>query len=73
MDRWKRVWASPWRTALFAGLGAVAGVTWYELVGCRAGGTCANTSSVWRSAANIALVAPLVGWPGRSPRRVPDR
>jgi hypothetical protein len=71
MDRWRQLWASPWRTALFAGAGAIAGVAYYQLVGCRAGGTCAITSSVWRSAAYFALVAAVVGWPGRQapPRR----
>lgn len=65
MDRWRRLWGSPWRTALVAGVGAVAGVAWFELVGCRAGGSCAITSSVWRSAAYFALVGAVIGWPGR--------
>ncbi len=62
---WKRVWSSPWRVAVLAVAGALAGVTWYELVGCRAGGTCAITSSAWRSAAWFAVVAVVAGWPGR--------
>jgi hypothetical protein len=63
--RWKRLWKSPWRTALLAGVGALAGVAYYELVGCRSGGTCAITSSAWRTAAYFALVAAVVGFPGR--------
>lgn len=64
MERWKRLWMSPWRAALVAGLGAIGGVAYYELVGCRTGG-CAITSSAWRSAAYFALVGAVVGWPGR--------
>jgi hypothetical protein len=63
--RWKRLWNSPWRTALLAGGGALAGVAYYQLIGCRAGGTCAITSSAWRTAAYFALVAAVVGFPGR--------
>lgn len=69
---WKRLWTSPWRAALFAGAGAIAGVAYYELVGCRAGGTCAITSSAWRSAAYFGLVAAVVGFPGRAPAPGPD-
>ncbi|HET8733270.1 MAG TPA: hypothetical protein VFM45_05795 [Anaeromyxobacteraceae bacterium] len=69
MDTWKRLWRSPWRAALVAGAGALVGVAYYELVGCRTG-TCAITSSAWRSAAYFALVGAVVGWPGR-PARTP--
>jgi hypothetical protein len=75
MDTWKRLWRSPWRTALFAGAGALAGVAYYEFVGCRAGGSCAITSSAWRSAAYFALVGAVVGWQGRpapAPAPAPD-
>ena len=71
--RWKRLWKSPWRTVLFAGAGALAGVAYYELVGCRAGGTCAITSSAWRSAVYFGLVAAVVGFPGRAPEGRPDQ
>jgi hypothetical protein len=69
---WKRLWRSPWRAALFAGAGAVLGVAYYELVGCRSGGTCAITSSAWRSAAYFALVAAVVGFPARAPEKRRD-
>jgi len=64
---WKRVWQSHWRTAIFAGAGAAAGVVYYQLVGCRAGGTCALTSSPWRTAAFFAVAAAVVGFPSRAP------
>jgi len=70
---WKRLWASPWRAVLFAGVGAVIGVAYFELVGCRDGGTCAITSSAWRSAAYFGLVAAVVGFPGRAPEKRPDQ
>ena len=61
----KRIWNSRWRAAVFAVGGALAGVAYYELVGCRANGACAITSSAWRSAAYFALVGVVVGWPPR--------
>ena len=70
---WKRIWNSPWRAAMFAAGGAAAGLVYWELVGCRTG-TCALTSSAWRSAAYFGLVAAVVGMPSRrrdEPRR-PD-
>jgi hypothetical protein len=39
-------------------------VAYYELVGCRTG-TCALTSSAWRSAAFFALAATVAGFPER--------
>ena len=66
----KRLWNSPWRAALLGGVGALAGVAYYQLVGCRAGGTCAITASVWRTAAYFAVVGVVVGWPSRpAPRQ----
>jgi hypothetical protein len=50
----------------------VLGVAYYELVGCRSGGTCAITSSAWRSAAYFALVAAVVGFPARAPEKRRD-
>jgi hypothetical protein len=70
---WKRLWKSPWRAALFAGVGALGGIAYYELIGCRSGGTCAITSSAWRSAAYFGLVAAVVGFPGRAPDKRPDQ
>jgi len=35
----RRAWTSHLRTALFAGLGALVGILYYETVGCRVGGT----------------------------------
>ena len=64
---WKRVWNSQWRTAIFAGGGALAGVAYYQLVGCNAGGTCALTSSPWRAAAFFAFAAAVAGFPPRLP------
>lgn len=69
---WKRLWRSPWRAALLAGVGAVLGVAYYELVGCRSGGTCAITSSAWRTAAYFGLVAAVVGFPARAPAKRQD-
>lgn len=70
----RRLWSTHWRTAIFAAGGAIAGVVYYELVGCRAGGTCAITSSAWRTAAYFALVAAVVGFPGRDrPRERPGQ
>jgi hypothetical protein len=63
---WKRLWSSPWRAAIFAVGGAVAGVVYYELVGCRTG-TCALTSSAWRSALFFGLAATVAGFPERRP------
>jgi hypothetical protein len=34
----RRLWSSHARTALFAGLGAVAGVVYYQTIGCKVGG-----------------------------------
>jgi hypothetical protein len=68
---WTRLWRSNWRTAVFAGAGAIAGVVYYQLVGCRAGGTCALTSSPWRTAAFFALAAAVVGVPSREPTKAP--
>lgn len=70
---WKRLWTSRWRTALFAGAGAVAGLVYYQLVGCQAGGTCALTSSPWRTAAFFALAAAVVGVPSPPPEAGKDR
>jgi hypothetical protein len=42
-------------------------------VGCRSDGTCAITSSAWRSAAYFALVAAVVGFPGRKPEERPGQ
>jgi len=39
MTAFGRVWRSHLRTLLFASLGALAGVVYYETVGCRTGGT----------------------------------
>jgi hypothetical protein len=64
---WKRVWSSHWRTAIFAGAGAVAGAVYYQLVGCQAGGTCALTSSPWRTAAFFAVAAAIAGFPSSAP------
>ena len=69
--KWKKLWHSHWRTAIFAGVGAIAGVVYYQLVGCRAGGTCALTSSPWRTAAFFALAAAVVGVPSRAPEAGP--
>jgi hypothetical protein len=69
---WKRIWKSPWRAALFAGAGAVLGVAYYELIGCRSGGSCAITSSAWRTAAYFGLVAAVVGFPARAPEKRQD-
>jgi hypothetical protein len=71
--KWKRLWSSHWRTAIFAGVGAIAGVVYYQLVGCRAGGTCALTSSPWRTAAFFALAAAVVGVPSRAPEAGPPK
>jgi hypothetical protein len=73
MERWKRLWRSPWRAAVLAGVGALAGVAYYELVGCRAGGSCAITASVWRSAAYFGLVGAVLGWQGRPAPAAGDR
>jgi hypothetical protein len=54
-------------------VGALVVVAYYELVGCRAGGTCAITSSAWRSAAYFGLVAAVVGFPARAPEKRTDR
>jgi len=35
----RRFWNSHARTVLFAAVGALAGVVYYETVGCRSGGT----------------------------------
>jgi hypothetical protein len=72
-ERWKRVWNSQWRTAIFAGAGAVAGVVYYQLVGCQAGGTCALTSSPWRTAAFFAFAAAVAGFPPRAPEASPEK
>jgi len=34
----RRLWGSHARTALGAGLGAVAGVVYYQTIGCKVGG-----------------------------------
>ena len=39
MKTLQRLWGSHLRTAIFASLGALAGVVYYETVGCRSGGT----------------------------------
>jgi len=39
MSTLRRLWRSHLRTVLFASLGALAGVVYYETVGCRTGGT----------------------------------
>jgi hypothetical protein len=72
-EGWKRVWNSHWRTAAFAVAGAVAGVAYFQLVGCRAGGTCALTSSPWRTAAFFAAAAAVAGFPARSPEAGPGK
>ena len=72
-ETWKRMWNSHWRTAILAGAGAVAGVVYYQLVGCQAGGTCALTSSPWRSAAFFAFAAAVVGFPPRAPEAGPEK
>jgi hypothetical protein len=73
MEIAKRAWNSHWRTALFAGLGAAGGVAYYQLVGCQAGGTCALTSSPWRTAAFFAVAAAVAGFPSaRAPEAGPD-
>jgi len=72
-ETWKRVWNSQWRTAIFAGGGALAGVAYYQLVGCNAGGSCALTSSVWRTAAFFAFAAAIAGIPPRAPEAAPEK
>ena len=72
-ETWKRVWNSQWRTAIFAGAGAVVGVAYYQLVGCQAGGTCALTSSPLRSAAFFAFAAAIAGFPPRAPEASPEK
>jgi hypothetical protein len=73
MEVAKRAWNSHWRTALFAGLGAAGGVVYYQLVGCQSGGTCALTSSPWRTAAFFAVAAAVAGFPAaRAPEAGTD-
>jgi hypothetical protein len=72
-ERWKRVWNSQWRTAIFAGAGAVVGVVYYQLVGCQAGGTCALTASPWRSAAFFAFAAAIAGFPPSAREASPEK
>ena len=72
-ETWKRVWNSQWRTVILAGAGAVVGVVYYQLVGCQAGGTCALTSSAWRSAAFFAFAAAVAGFPPRAPEASPEK
>jgi hypothetical protein len=67
VGRMKQLWNSPWRMAVFALGGAVAGVAYFQLVGCN--GTCPLTGSAWRSATYFAAVAAVVGMPGRAPAK----
>jgi hypothetical protein len=63
----RQLWNSPWRAAIFALGGAVAGVAYFQLVGCN--GTCPLTGSAWRSATYFAAVAAVVGFPARTARK----
>lgn len=67
VDRLRQLWKSPWRVAIFALGGAVAGLAWFQLVGCN--GSCPLTGSAWRSATYFAAVAAVVGIPARAPRK----
>jgi hypothetical protein len=53
--------------AIFALGGAVAGLAWYQLVGCN--GSCPLTGTAWRSATYFAAVAAVVGIPPRAARK----
>jgi hypothetical protein len=39
VSAFRRLWRSHLRTVFFASLGALAGVVYYQTVGCRTGGT----------------------------------
>lgn len=65
VERLKQLWTSPWRMAVFAAGGALAGLVYFQVVGCN--GTCPLTGSAWRSATYFAAVAAVVGIPGRAP------
>ena len=67
VGRLKQLWSSPWRMAVFAVGGALAGLVYFQLVGCN--GTCPLTGSAWRSATYFAAVAAVVGIPGRAPKK----
>ncbi len=66
---WKRLWSSHWRTAMFAAGGALVGLAYYQFIGCRAGGTCAITSSPWRSAIFFAFTGAVAGFPSPGPAK----
>ncbi len=63
-----RMWKSPWRVAVFAVAGALVGVAYYQVIGCR-NGSCMLTGTLWRSAAYFAAVAAVVGLPGRQEKK----
>ena len=48
-------------------------MAYYQLVGCNAGGTCALTSSVWRTAAFFAFAAAIAGFPPGAPEAGPEK
>jgi hypothetical protein len=56
-----------WRTALGAGLGALAGGLYAHFVGCRTG-TCALTSSVWKASLFFGITGALALLPSPEAR-----
>jgi hypothetical protein len=53
-----------WRTALGVLLGAAGGALYANFIGCHTG-TCAITSSVWKSALFFGFTGGVVAMPGR--------
>jgi len=52
-----------WRSLAFGAIGAVAGGTYAQLIGCRTGG-CAILSNVGTATAAGGLIGLIFGWPG---------
>ncbi len=66
----RRLWRSPWRGVLAAGLGAAGGAAYAHFVGCRVG-TCPLTSDVWTAGLSFGPAGGVAGWPEARRRKGP--